>query len=163
RRLSMSRAAPNLERKAEAAPPSACRSANHPRTDYIRVVIASALSLSPLATATQPDSEQFRSSPRTLPIRPSKVRLRDIYLAPGGDRASEPKPGYEIDGRVGSGDGFDHPSSQDGGGGCAKLVSVFPPSLFPFFLGGSTSFLPPPPDARQRSPPQPAAADAATL
>jgi len=84
---------------AEAAPPSACRSANHPRTDYIRVargdrqrleiiripqnVLESACrrSLQPLSPIQ--NNSDLAQGP--LPIRPSKVRRDDIYLAPGGD------------------------------------------------------------------------------
>src|SRR5262249_26703677 len=93
-----------------------------------------AMGLSPLAAATQPDSEQFRSSPRTLPIRPSKVRRSDIYLALGGVHGTETKTSYRIYRRDGSCDGVDHPGGHDVGGGCAELVIDLWPSTFAFVL-----------------------------
>src|SRR5262249_14237257 len=78
-----------------------------------------------------------------LPIRPSKVRCSDIYLAPGGVHGTETKTSHRIYRRDGSCDSVDHPGGHDVGGGCAELVSDLPPSTFAFVLRRSTSFLPP--------------------
>src|SRR5262249_27876775 len=78
------------------------------------------------------------------PIRPSKVRRSDIYLAPGGVHGTETKTSYRRDGSC---DGVDHPSGHDVGGGSAELVT--PSSTSAFVLGRSTSFLPPTLDARR--------------
>src|SRR6516225_5668152 len=58
------------------------------------------------------------------PIRPSKVRRSDIYLAPGGVHGTETKTSYRRDGSC---DGVDHPSGHDVGGGSAELVTDLPP------------------------------------
>ena len=79
----------------------------------------------------------------SLPIRPSKVRHSDIYLAPGGVHGTETKAKtswVRTCRRDGSCDGVEHPNDHGGSRfGCARLVTDLSPSTFAFVLAGRLS------------------------
>ena len=72
----------------------------------------------------------------SLPIRPSKVRHSDIYLAPGGVHGTETKTSWA---HICRRNGVDRPRGHDVGVGCADHVSDLPPSAFAFVLRPSAS------------------------
>ena len=134
-------AAPNLERKAEAAPPSACRSANHPRTDYIRVArgdrqrleiirIPQSVLNRPVAARCKPLSPIQNNSDLAqglFQFAPLKSGMTTSIWRQEGTHGTETKTSYaRICLRDSSCDGSDHPSDHNARFGCADLVTDLP-------------------------------------